>query len=89
MEKMLSVRVDESVASRINSLARRLHTSKKKVIERAIATYAAKVDKEQGIDVFRETCGAWRRRESSARTVESARKAFRNSRQGPRDEGLH
>ena len=81
MDKILSARVEESVVSRINSLARRLHTSKKRVIESAIEAYAAGVDKEQGIDVFRETCGAWRRGEAPARTVESARKAFRSSMQ--------
>jgi hypothetical protein len=79
MDKILSARIEESVVSRINSLARRLHTSKKKVIENAIEVYASKIDKEQGIDVFRETCGAWPREESPAQTVDMARKAFRNS----------
>jgi predicted transcriptional regulator len=36
MDKILSARVDESVVNRIGSLARRLHTSKKKSIESAI-----------------------------------------------------
>jgi hypothetical protein len=81
MDKILSARVEESVVNRIGWLARRLHTSKKKVIESAIEAYASKVDKEQDLDVFEETCGAWRRRESPARVVETARKAFRNSMQ--------
>jgi predicted transcriptional regulator len=81
MDKILSARVEESVVNRIGWLARRLHTSKKKVIESAIEAYASKVDKEQALDVFQETCGAWRRGESPAHLVETARKAFRNSMQ--------
>ena len=61
MDKILSTRLDESVVRRINSLAQRLHTSKKKVIETAIEAYASKIDKEQEKDIFRETCGAWHR----------------------------
>jgi hypothetical protein len=57
MDKILSARVDESVVNRIGSLARRLHTSKKKIIESAIETYAAQVDKEQDFDVFEHTLG--------------------------------
>jgi predicted transcriptional regulator len=79
MDKILSARVDESVVSRISSLARRLHTSKKKIIENAIETYAAQVDKEQGFDVFEHTCGTWRRKEMAGETVVKVRRAFRDS----------
>jgi predicted transcriptional regulator len=79
MDKILSARVDESVVNRIGSLARRLHTSKKKVIESAIRTYAAQVDKEQDFDVFEHTSGAWQKKESAGETVAKARKAFRES----------
>ena len=81
MDKILSARIDESVANRITSLARRLRTSKKQVIESAIEAYASQVDQDQGVDVFDETCGAWHRQESPARVVEAARKAFRDSMQ--------
>lgn len=81
MDKILSARVDESVVSRIGSLARRLHTSKKKIIESAIETYADHVDKEQGFDVFEHTCGAWQRKESARDTVVKVRRAFRDSMQ--------
>jgi hypothetical protein len=81
MDKILSGRVDESVMNRIGRLARRLHTSKKKMIENAIEAYASKVDREQEHDVFQETCGVWHRGESPARLVETARKTFRNSMQ--------
>jgi len=79
MDKILSARVDESVVSRIGWLARRLHTSKKKIIESAIERYAAQVDKEQEFDVFEHTCGAWRRKKPPGETVCKVRKAFRDS----------
>ena len=79
MDKILSTRVDESVADRIGSLARRLRTSKKKVIETAIEIYATQVDEEQNFDVFEHTCGAWRREESAREAIVKARKAFQQS----------
>ena len=79
VDKILSARLDESVVNRIGSLARRLHTSKKKIIETAIEAYAAQVDKAQDFDVFEHTCGAWRRKESARETVAKARKAFQRS----------
>jgi predicted transcriptional regulator len=79
MDRILSARVDESVANSIGSLARRLHTSKKKIIERAIEMYAAKVNEEQEFDVFQQTCGAWSRKESAEQLVKRSRKAFRDS----------
>ena len=79
MDKILSTRVDESVADRIGSLARRLRTSKKKVIETAIEIYATQIDEEQNFDVFEHTCGAWSREESAQETIVKARKAFQQS----------
>jgi len=79
MDKILSARVDESVANRIGSLARRLRTSKKRIIENAIERYAAQVDREEDFDVFEHTCGAWRRKGSPGETVAKVRKAFRDS----------
>lgn len=79
MDKILSARVDESVANRIGLLPRRLRTSKKKIIDSAIERYAAQVDKEQDFDVFEHTCGAWQRRGSPEQTVVKVRKAFRDS----------
>ena len=76
MDKILSARVDESVVSRIGSLARRLRTSKKKIIETAIERYAAQVDQEQAFDVFEHTCGAWRRKGPPGETVAEVREAF-------------
>ena len=81
MDKILSARVDESVVSRIGSLARRLRTSKKKIIESAIETYAAHVDKEQDFDVFEHTCGAWHRKGTARDTAAKVRRTFRDSMQ--------
>ena len=79
MDKVFSARVDEAVIQRITSLARRLQTSKKNIVEQAVMTYAAAVDREQGSDVFDQTFGAWDRDESPAETVEKARETFRKS----------
>jgi predicted transcriptional regulator len=79
MDKIFSTRVDESVIHRIGSLARRLRTSKKRVIEKAVETYAAQVEREQKSDVLEETFGAWRRKESAAQTVDDVRATFRRA----------
>ena len=79
MDKVFSARVDEAVVHRIGSLARRLHRSKKKVIEDAVRTYAAKIDEDEKRDVFEQTSGSWRRNESADRLVAKAREAFRRS----------
>jgi len=84
MDKIFSARVDESVVRRIGSLARRLRTSKKKIIENAVQAYAAQVDREEKSDVFEQTSGAWRRKKSAGRIVDEARKAFRESIAGRR-----
>lgn len=81
MDKILSARVDESIVNHIGSLARRLRTSKKKIIETAIEAYATQVDEAQDFDVFEHTCGAWRRKESAQETVDHARKASQRSMQ--------
>jgi predicted transcriptional regulator len=79
MDKIFSARVDEIVIQRIGSLARRLHTSKKQIIESAVRTYADKIDQEEKFDVFEQTCGAWHRKEPASRIVEAARASFRKS----------
>jgi predicted transcriptional regulator len=79
VDKIFSARIDESVTNHISSLARRLRTSKKKIIESAIEIYAAQVDKEQEFDVFEHTCGAWKRKGTPGETVVKVRKAFRDS----------
>jgi predicted transcriptional regulator len=79
MDKILSARVDESVIHRITSLARRLNTSKKKIIENAIQMYAKEIDQRENQDVFELTNGAWQRKESGRQIVDKTRKTFRES----------
>jgi len=79
MDKVISSRVSESVAHQIEVLSKRLRIPKKKVIEEAILAYARQTGKDDDLDVFAQTSGAWKRRESTAKTVERARKAFRDS----------
>jgi hypothetical protein len=79
MDKVISSRVSEAVAHQIELVSRRLRISKKKVIEEAVLAYARQTAKEDDLDVFARTSGAWKRRESAATTVRRARQAFRNS----------
>ena len=59
MDKVLSARVDEFVVRQIGELAHRLHTSKKRIIEKAIEQFAKTVESEGEDDVLARTCGAW------------------------------
>jgi hypothetical protein len=77
MDRILSARVDEAVLKQIGLLARKLGTSKKAVIERAVAELAASLDQE-GLDPLQLSCGAWQRDEAPEETVERARGAFRD-----------
>jgi predicted DNA-binding protein len=79
MDKVISSRVSESVAHQIEVLSKRLRIPKKKVIEEAILAYARQTERDGDLDVFVQTSGAWKRRESTGKTVEKARKAFRDS----------
>lgn len=81
MDKVISARIDESAAMKIGALARQLHTSKKEILERAIAAYAAQIDREQESDVFDRTCGAWEREESAEELEKMSKRAFRKSMQ--------
>ena len=79
MDKVFSVRIDESVAARVNSLARQLHSTKKQVVEQAIELFTAKVEHEQEAGILEQSFGAWKRNESTGETVEASRAAFRGS----------
>ena len=79
MDKIMSARVDESVAQRITVLAKKLKTTKKAVIENAIRQYAEKVEAEQKMDILEYTCGSWRREESAADTVQHIRGKMRKA----------
>jgi hypothetical protein len=76
MDKILSARVDEAVILRIGSLARRLKTSKKQILEDAVELYAEAVEADSKSDVFERTSGAWKRREPVEQTVRDVRTEF-------------
>jgi len=77
MDKIWSARVDEAVLRQIGLLARKLGTSKKAVIERAVTELAAGLDQD-GLDPLQLSCGAWQRDEAAEETVDVARRAFRD-----------
>lgn len=79
MDRVFSARVDETIIQRIGSLARRLRTSQKRIIEDAVLNYADKLDLEEKFDAFEQTCGAWHRKEPAEQVVKEARKEFRKS----------
>jgi predicted transcriptional regulator len=84
MDKIISARVDESVARRIGDLALRLRTSRKRVIERAIDMLACSVEDPAQDDAYTRTFGAWKRAGSAESTVAEARRTFRKSLSGRR-----
>ena len=79
MDKILSARVDEMILNKISFLAQRLHLSKKKVIEGAVQMYAQRMESAEDMNVFVQTSGAWKRKESIEQTVMQTRSAFRKS----------
>ena len=79
MDKILSARVDEAVIQQVGLLARELKTSKKAVIEAAVRLYSEQIGLEKKIDVFENTCGAWKRSETPQESISKARSAFNES----------
>ena len=76
MQKILSVRVDESSIQELERSARQLGLSKKQFIDEAIRLRAREAERQGAKDVWSETRGAWKRREPPASTVGAARQAF-------------
>ncbi len=75
----MSARVDESVTFLLDRLAKKLQTSKKNVIETALRMYSEKIDGNNNADIFKETCGAWKRDESATTTIKKSRSTFNKS----------
>jgi predicted transcriptional regulator len=73
MDRIMSIRIDESVAKRIEMLAKQLNTTRKAVIENAVGYYAGKIEADQNIDILSQTLGSWQRDESDGKTVEQIR----------------
>lgn len=79
MDKILSARVDETVASQLGWLAQRLKTSKKDVLEKAIRRYAGEVEGNESLDPFDKTCGVWKRKGRVEKEIRQIRQAFARS----------
>ena len=79
MDKILSARVDDLILNQISFLAQKFHVSKKKVIEGAVQMYAREMASSGDMNVFAQTCGAWKRKEPVAQTVSHVKSAFRKS----------
>jgi len=76
MAKVLSARLDETVVDELERLSKRVGLSKKQLIEEAIRLRVARDRQGAAADVWAETCGAWRRRESPQRTIRRARETL-------------
>lgn len=79
MDKIISARIDESIANQIGVMAKNQGTSKKSIIESAIRLYAKKIGSKENMNVFDTTCGSWQRNESPEESIEKSRKAFSQS----------
>ena len=79
MQKVFSARLDESVLDEMERVTRRLKMTKRRFLEEAIHRQAKQLAGQEGSDVWGETLGAWRRRETPATTIQRAREAFRRT----------
>jgi hypothetical protein len=79
MDKILSARVDETILHKISFLAQQLHVSKKKVIEGAVQMYAQRMESTGDLNVFEQTSGSWKRKETIEQTITHTKSAFRKS----------
>ena len=75
MDRVLSVRVDDSIIHRIDHLAKQLGVTKKALIESAIALYSEEIESKTGdeLDLLAQTFGAWDRSESTLETAQRSR----------------
>lgn len=79
MDRVFSARIDEGVLNEMNEVTRRLGLTKKRFLEEAIHERAKHLAQAAGTDVWADTLGAWRRKQSAAATVRAARRAFRKT----------
>ena len=79
MQKVLSARLNEGAVDEVDRLSRHLGISKRQFLEEAIRLRAQQAEREGEKDVWSETSGAWKRRESAADAVRAARKEFQET----------
>jgi hypothetical protein len=79
MDKILSARLDEQVIVELERATRKTGITKKRFLEDAIREHARQVNAQAESDVWSETFGLWKRKESAASTVNRVRSIFRKS----------
>ena len=79
MDRILSARISDAVYRKIGALSRKMHTSKKSVIEQAITRFERQTEQDNKTTVFDQTCGTWKREEPAEDTVNRIRMKFRNA----------
>lgn len=79
MDRIFSTRLDEATLDELNRVARRLGISKRQLLQEAIRLRSQQFSRQQNIDVWAETMGAWRRRKGAKSTIRRARRAFQQS----------
>ena len=96
MQKIFSTRLEEATLEELERATRQLGMSKRQFLEEAIQLRARALGRAEGDDVWAETLGAWRRRESPRTTIRRARLAFRQTferhhqaQPGPASKGRH
>ena len=64
MDKIFSTRLDESVVVELERVTKRHGMTKKRFLEEAIHARAQQLNAGESSDVWSETCGAWKRKET-------------------------
>ena len=79
MDKVFSTRLEQDVIVELERVTRKAGITKKRFLEDVIRQHAHQLNTQTNSDVWAETCGAWKRRESAGTTVKKTRSAFRKS----------
>jgi len=79
VDRSLSVRLDSGVLDEMERVLKTRRISKRRFLEEAIRRSARQLREEAQPDVWTQTLGAWKRRETPEATVQRARTAFRQA----------
>ena len=79
MDRVFSARLDEAVLDELDRVTKQLGMTKKEFLEDAIRSRAAEVNAHTARNVWRETLGAWKRREAPEITIRRIRKTVEGS----------
>jgi hypothetical protein len=79
MDKIFSARLDESVLTELEQVTHQHHMTKKKFLEEAIHRLAESMTQPEETDIWAQTSGAWKRKESPAALVKQIRSKVNQS----------